>query len=78
MIIILTPAPRIDFGGAHLERTAGSCGGGSGNRLESASAGFEEEQPGSSPQMPQHRGNSAQHTELCPGAAEQAGVFRGT
>ena len=78
MIILLTPAPRIDFGGAHLERAVGGSGGRSSNRLESASAGLEEEQPGSSPQMPQHRGDPAQHAELCPGAAEQAGVFRGT
>ena len=43
MIILIIPAPRIDFGGAHLERAVGSSGGGSGHRLESAPAGLEEE-----------------------------------
>ena len=72
------PAVSLDLSGANLKGASGSRGGRSSDCFESASAGLEEKQPGSSLEMPQHCGDPAQHAELCPGAAEQAGVLWGS
>ena len=64
------PAVSLDLSGANLKGASGSRGGRSSDCFESASAGLEEKQPRSSSEMPQHCGDPAQHTELCPGAAE--------
>ena len=72
------PAVSLDLSGANLKGASGSRGGRSSDCFESASAGLEEKQPGSSLEMPQHCGDPAQHSGIRSGPVEQAGVFRGT
>ena len=58
-LLFSLPAAGFDLCGENLEGAVGSSGGGCGDCLESAPAGLEEKQPGSSPQMPQHCGDAA-------------------